>query len=173
MSNLLYVRLVLIISKVFTILFLLCLCKNREYTSKFQDETGISKLFFQMSAQVKWERRPFWSDKKHRFILWTISYLHTGVMLTIIKVFIILFLLCLWEQGASWQFSNKISKLSFQLSFQIYSFLAWTEGERKAFFWKGAKRETTVQDYHLVDIRHEKVSLFMKFEIILPLLCFY
>ena len=55
-------------------------------------------------------------------------------MLTIIKVFIILFLLCLWEQGTPEQFSKQISKLSFQLSFQIYSLLAQTEGERKAFF---------------------------------------
>ena len=29
-----------------------------------------------------------------------------------------------------------------------------------------------MKDYHLVDIRHEKVSPFVKFEIILPLLCF-
>ena len=29
-----------------------------------------------------------------------------------------------------------------------------------------------MQDYYLVDIRHEKVSAFVKFEIILPLLCF-
>ena len=29
-----------------------------------------------------------------------------------------------------------------------------------------------MQDYHLVDIRHENVSSFVKFEIILPLLCF-
>ena len=29
-----------------------------------------------------------------------------------------------------------------------------------------------MQDYHLVDIRHEKVCPFVKFEIILPLLCF-
>ena len=55
-------------------------------------------------------------------------------MLTIIKVFVILFLLCLWEQGTPWQFSKQISKLSFQLSFQIYSLLAQTKGERKAFF---------------------------------------
>ena len=54
-------------------------------------------------------------------------------MLTIIKVFIILFVLCLWEQGTPWQFSKQIGKLSFQLSFQIYSLLAQTEGERKAF----------------------------------------
>ena len=55
-------------------------------------------------------------------------------MLTIIKVFIIVFLLCLWEQRTTLQFSKKISKLSFQLSLQIYSFLAQTEGEREAFF---------------------------------------
>ena len=29
-----------------------------------------------------------------------------------------------------------------------------------------------MQDYNLIDIRHEKVSPFVKFEIILPLLCF-
>ena len=51
------------------------------------------------------------------------------VMLPIIKVFIILLLLCLWEQGTPWQFSKQISKLSFQLSVQIYSLLGQTEGE--------------------------------------------
>ena len=50
-------------------------------------------------------------------------------MLTIMKVFIIL--LCLWEQEAPRQFSKLISKLSFQLSFQIYSLLVQTEGQRK------------------------------------------
>ena len=34
------------------------------------------------------------------------------------------------------------------------------------------RRGTTLQDYNLVDIRHEKVSPFVKFEIILLLLCF-
>ena len=34
------------------------------------------------------------------------------------------------------------------------------------------RRRTTLQDYNLVDIRHEKLSLFGKFEIILPLPCF-
>ena len=32
-----------------------------------------------------------------------------------------------------WQFSKQINKLSFQLSFRIYSLLAQTEGERKTF----------------------------------------
>ena len=62
-----------------------------------------------------------------------------GVMLTIIKVFIILFLLILWEQGAPWKFPKQISKLSFQLSFQIYSLLAQTVGERKNVFGKMQK----------------------------------
>ena len=45
----------------------------------------------------------------------------------------------------------------------------------KGLFWKGARRGTTLRDYHqenLVDIRNEKVSPFVKFEIILPLLFF-
>ena len=55
-------------------------------------------------------------------------------MLTIIKMYIILFLLCLWEQDPV-NFQNKsVYKLSFQLSFQIYSLLAQTEGERETFF---------------------------------------
>ena len=55
-------------------------------------------------------------------------------MLTIIKMYIILFLLGLWEQDPV-NFRNKsVYKLSFQLSFQIYSLLAQTEGERKTFF---------------------------------------
>ena len=57
-----------------------------------------------------------------------------GVMLTIIKVFIILVLLCLWEHGTPWQFSKQISKLSFQVSVQIYSLLGQTEGETNAFY---------------------------------------
>ena len=52
-------------------------------------------------------------------------------MLTVIKVFIILFLFCLWEQETPWQFSKQISKLAFQLIFQIYSLLAQTKRERK------------------------------------------
>ena len=53
MSNLLHVGLILIITKVFTILCLLFLCRNREYLDNFQNETLISKLFFQISVQVK------------------------------------------------------------------------------------------------------------------------
>ena len=40
---------------------------------------------------------------------------------------------------------------------------------------EGCKKGTTLRDYpreHLVDIRDEKASPFVKFEIILPLFCF-
>ena len=43
MSNLLRVGLILIISRAFTILRLLCLCRNREYCANFQNKTVISK----------------------------------------------------------------------------------------------------------------------------------
>ena len=42
----------LIISKVFTILCLLCLCGNREYPGSFQNKAVSSKLFFQMSVKL-------------------------------------------------------------------------------------------------------------------------
>ena len=95
-----------------------------------------------------------------------------GVILTITKVRIILFLLCQWEQVAPWQF----------LKFQNSDF-NWGSGyiiflpklKRKGLSWKDARRGTTLWDYpqeHLVVIRDEKVSPFVKFEIILPLLCF-
>ena len=60
-------------------------------------------------------------------------------MLTIIKLFIILFLLSQGEQRTSWQLSKQISKLSFQFSLQIYSLLAQTEGETKTFFGRVQK----------------------------------
>ena len=97
----------------------------------------ISKLFFQMSAQVKWERRPFWSGQAQIYLL---NYLlHMGVMLTIIKVFIILFVLCLWEQGTPKQCSKQIRKLSFKLSVQIYSLLSKLTGKERSFL-EGKRR---------------------------------
>ena len=62
-------------------------------------------------------------------------------MLTIMKVFIIYPIPILpVGTGTPWQFSKQISKLSFHLSFQIYSLLAQTEGERKTFFgWRVQK----------------------------------
>ena len=70
MSNLLREGLILITSKVFTILCLLYLCRNREYPGNFQSKAVISQLFFQMSTQVKSEKECLFEvDKKDRFIL--------------------------------------------------------------------------------------------------------
>ena len=127
----------IIISKVFIIWSTLCLCANREYPGSFQNKAVSSKPFSRMSAHVKWDRRPFWSGQA---LIYPLNYLlHLGVMLTTIKVFIILFLLCLWEQGTRWQFSKQISKLSFQLSFLICSLLAQTEGQKRSFL-EGCKK---------------------------------
>ena len=141
MSNLLHVGLILIISKVFTILCLLCLCRNREYHSNFQSKTVISTLLSnECTSKVRGKVFLKWTRS---IDLSSISYLHIGLMLIVIKVFIIPFLFCLWEQG-----------------------------EKKAFFWNGERRGTTLQDSHLDDTRDEKVSPFVKFEMILPLFCF-
>ena len=58
----------LMTSQMFTILCLFSLYENKEYTGNFQNKSVSSKLFFQMSAQIKWEERTFEADK-HRFIL--------------------------------------------------------------------------------------------------------
>ena len=164
----------LIISKMFTILCLLCLYGNREYPGSFRKKAVSSKLLFQMSAQVKWEeRKPFWSGQAQ---IYPLNYfLHMEVMCwTIIKVFIILFLLYPWEQGTPWQFSKQNTKLSFQLSFPRYILLPKRKGKERPFL-EVCNKGSTLWDYpqkHLVDIRDEKVYPFVKFEIILPLLCF-
>ena len=56
-----------------------------------------------------------------------------------------------------------------------YSLLAQTKRKKKDRFWKGARSGTTLWDYpqeHLVVIKYEKVSPFVEFEIILPILSF-
>ena len=89
-------------------------------------------------------------------------------MLTIIKLFSILFLRCLWEQGTPWQFLKQIRKLSSQLSIQIFSLFGQTEGERKAFF--GPHCEIIPKSTWLSS--EMKKFPFVKFETIQPLLCF-
>ena len=58
------------------------------------------------------------------------------------------------------------TKLFPPLSVQIYSLLGQTEVERKAFM------ENAGRGPHLVAIKDEKVSPFVKFETIPPILCF-
>ena len=89
--------------------------------------------------------------------------------------------ICSWippplrEKWTPWQFSKQISKLFFQLSVQVNSLLDQTEEERKTFL-EGARRGATLWDYsqeYLVVISDEKVSPFVKFEIIPPSFVFY
>ena len=58
-------------------------------------------------------------------------------MFTISKVFIFLFLLCLWEWGRLWKLSKQKSKVFFKLSVQVYYLLSETEWESKVFLGKG------------------------------------
>ena len=57
-NYLVHIGLMLIISKVFTILCLLCLCGNRKYPRSFKKKAASSKLF-QISSRLKREGRPF------------------------------------------------------------------------------------------------------------------
>ena len=58
-------------------------------------------------------------------------------MLTIIKVFVILFLLCRMEWGTPRHFLKQISTLSFQLSVQVCSLLSQSEGHGdECLFWR-------------------------------------
>ena len=70
------------------------------------------------------------------------------------------------NRGHAGNFQNKSVSSAFNWVSRYILFLAKL---------KSTRREATLQDYpqeHLVVIRDEKVSPFVKFEIILPLLCF-
>ena len=116
-------------------------------------------------AKLKGEGRSCWNGKAKTYPL---NYLlHMGIMLTII-----LFLLA--GIGNILAISKLSQYVLLQLRVKVYSLLGQTEGERKTFF-KGCKKGGTFWDYsqeHLVVIRDEKVSPFVKFETILPFLYF-
>ena len=131
----------LAINKVLTILCLLCLCGNREYPGK---NKSVSSFFIWV---------PKWNEREDLFEvgkIYPLNYLlHKGVMLTIIKVFIILFIPCLWKQGANWIFSKQDLKLSVELSVQRYYLLGQTESEIKILF-RGSKTWELLEDAGLL-----------------------
>ena len=124
----------LTIRKVFTILCLLYLCRNREYPSSFKNKSVGSSFkrvpkYILFLTKLK-EERSFWSGQAQ---IYPLNYLlHVGVMLTIIKVFIILFLLLRIGTILAIFRINQL-KICFQLSVKVFSLLNQTEGERKAF----------------------------------------
>ena len=61
------------------------------------------------------------------------------VLLTISKLFIILFRFC-ENKEYTWYLQKQISKLFFQMSAQVYSLPSPTEGRKKAFFGGGKHR---------------------------------
>ena len=69
---------------------------------------------------------------------------------------------------------EKMRKLFFQMSIQVYSLLGQTEGKRKTFYQRvqegGLDREITLKSTWLL-LEIKKVCLFVEFEIIPPLLC--
>ena len=118
--------------------------------------------------------------RRKAFLEWTSIVLSSKLSLTCggnvnyYKMFIILFLLCLWGYGTPWQFSKQISKLSFQLLSSYVLLLTKLKGGGRLFL-EGARWGVTLRDYlqeHLGVTRDEKPSPFVKFEIILPHLCF-
>ena len=130
----------LTITKVLAIVYLLCLCGNREYPGNFQNKS--------VRSCFKWVPKFFlFLDKLRRerkfFLDWTSIDLSPKLSLT-----------C-WENVSyyaivhhvgivnPWQFSKQVVKLSFQLRFWIYSLFGQDEGKSKAFFeWKkGCKKE--------------------------------
>ena len=106
----------LTISKVFTILCLFCLCRNRKHPGSFQNKSISSSFkwvpkYILFLVKLKGEKRPF-GVEKHRFILLTISYIiHFGVMLVLMKMFIILLLLFLWEVNSYENVHHPIPRL--------------------------------------------------------------
>ena len=110
-------------------------------------------------------------DKKQRFILYTISYLHIRVMLIIIKISLSYSYSACESREHPGSFQNKSVNSHFHWVSRCFLFFPKLAGKERP-FWKDARRENTLQDYQLVDIRDEKVSHFEKSEIIIPLFCF-
>ena len=136
---------------------------NREYLGNFQNKLlgSSSKCvpkYILFPAKLKGEVRPFWNGKAETYSLYPMNYLlHVGVMLTIIKVFIILFLLLRIESILS---QNKLVSSAFNWVSRYILFLTKLKGEIRPFL-KGARRGATLWDYpqeYLVVIRGEKVS---------------
>ena len=125
----------LIISKVFTFLCLFCLCGNREYPGSFQNKAVSSSFKWvpnevREKAFLKWKKIDFSSKLS----------LHMDVMLTIIKVFIIPFLFCLWEQEHLGNFPNKSVSSPFNWVSRYILFLPKLKGKERPFLDGGCKK---------------------------------
>ena len=137
MSNLLHVGLILIISKVFTILCLLCLCSNREYPGKFENKiSNECPCKVRGKTFLKWTRSIDLSSELHLYLYNCIrdTATYSSNVNYYKSVDHPIPTLPVGTGGSTLAIFKSISKLSFQLSFQICSLLAQTDEERKAFF---------------------------------------
>ena len=140
----------LIISKVCTVICLLCLCGNRDYPGIFQNKALSSKLFVQTNARVKWDGGSFHP----------IPTLPVGIEST----------LAIFKKK-----KKKFANSTFNWVSRYILFLPKLKGKKRPFL-EGARRVTTLRDYrqeHLVVIRGAKVCPFLKFNIILPSFVFH
>ena len=146
------------ISKVFTILYLLCLCGNREYPDSFQNN--------RVGSSLKWVPKCLFLAK----LEWKSIALSYKLSLT-----------C----GGNVNYYKSVhhpiptrGNMEHPGNFQnksVSSPFNWLSRGEEGLFLKGARRGATLWDYpqeHLVAMRDEKVSPFVKFERILSLLCF-
>ena len=136
----------LTISKVFSILCLRCLSEGIGTTIPWWLSKPISELFFQISARVYFV--PGQTERRR-------------------KVFL--------DRAGIDQFLKQISKLSFQFSVWVCSPLGQSEGKYKVILVGARRREHIVRLHPRVLGYHNrwKASPFGKFEIILPLFCFF
>ena len=82
--------------------------------------------------------------------------LHMWIMLTTSKVFIILFLPCLWKYGMPWQLSKQISKLLFQMSVGLYCLLDQMKVSGRPFLGGGIKGEEVQREITSKSMRNMK-----------------
>ena len=114
-------------------------------------------------AKLKGEERPFWNGEPSLTCGDNVNYYKS--VLHPIPTF--------ENRELLGNFQNKSVSSAFNWVSRYILFLAKLKGKGKLFV--GPERRATLWDYpqwHLVVIREEKVSPFVKFEIILHLLCF-
>ena len=122
-------------------------------------------------AKLKEEGRSFQSEQAKTYPL---NYLlHVGVKLTFIKVFIILFYPACWNREHPGNFQNKSVSSSFSSVSRYVLFLAKVKGRGRP-FWRVQEGGRIVRLPPRAFGCHKrwKVSTFVKFKIILLLLCF-
>ena len=161
------IGLMLTINKVFGILCLLCLCWNREYPGSVQNKS--------LSSSFKW--LPKYSvpgqAKGKAFLEWASTdlsfkyFLHVGVMLTIIKVL-------LSYSYSAYGNTQAIFKTNQQALHSVECpgmFSSWPKWKWKESLFGGCKKGGHIVRLPICCQKGWKISPFVKFEIILLLLC--